>query len=89
MNRLCWASIEPIPNSNSLFHRNILRISLKILPALIVITIHLIPKDTFNKFRKEAEGLWQNGKPQKWYYAIPIALIWIIVVWLVVRAVFL
>lgn len=56
-----------------------------ILPALIALTIRLIPKDTFDKFRKEAEGLWQNGKPKKWYYAIPIALIWLLLIWLIVK----
>ena len=56
-----------------------------ILPALIALTIRLIPKDTCDKFRKEAEGLWQNGKPKKWYYAIPIALIWLLLIWLIVK----
>lgn len=59
-----------------------------ILPALIALTIRLIPKDTFAMFRKEAEGMWENGKPKKWYYAIPIALIWLLVVWLIIRAAF-
>lgn len=57
-----------------------------ILPALIALTIRLIPKDTFAKFRKEAEGMWQSGKPKKWYYAIPIAMIWLFVIWLIIKA---
>lgn len=60
-----------------------------ILPALIALTIRLIPKDTFERFRKEAEGMWKNGKPKKWYYAIPIIMIWLLVLWLIVKAVFL
>lgn len=59
-----------------------------ILPALIALTIRLIPKDTFDKFRKEAEGMWKSGKPKKWYYAIPIAVIWLFVIWLIIKAVF-
>lgn len=59
-----------------------------ILPALIALTIRLIPQEIFERFRIEAEGLWQNGKPKKWYYAIPIALIWLFVIWLIVKAVF-
>ena len=59
-----------------------------ILPALIALTIRLIPKDTFDKFRKEAEGMWQSGKPEKWYYAIPIAVIWLFVIWLIINAIF-
>ena len=56
-----------------------------LLPALIAITIRLIPKDTFQRFQKEAEGLWPNGKPQKWYFAIPIALIWLFVIFLIIK----
>ena len=59
-----------------------------ILPALIALTIRLIPKDTFAKFRNEAEGMWQNGKPKKWFYAIPIALIWLFVIWMIIKAFF-
>jgi uncharacterized membrane protein YkvA (DUF1232 family) len=62
---------------------------LLILPALVALTIHLIPPDTFARFRQEAEGMWQNGKPKKWYYAIPIVVVWLVVLWLVVKAVFL
>jgi len=60
-----------------------------ILPALIALTIRLIPKHTFEKFRKEAEGMWRSGKPKKWYFAIPIALVWLVVIWLIIRTVFL
>jgi len=60
-----------------------------ILPALIALTVRLIPRETFECFQKEAEDMWQNGKPKRWYFAIPFALIWAIVVWLIVKAVFL
>jgi len=59
-----------------------------ILPALIVLTIRCIPKDTFDRFRKEAGEMWKNGKPKKWYFAIPIVLVWLAVVWLILRAIF-
>lgn len=62
---------------------------LLILPALVALTIHLIPPDTFAQFRLEAAGMWQDGKPKKWYYAIPIVVVWLVVLWLVVKAVFL
>lgn len=51
-----------------------------ILPALIALTIRLIPHDTFERFRNEAEGMWKNGKPKKWFYAIPIALVWLLII---------
>ena len=59
-----------------------------ILPALIALTIRLIPQDTFKQFRKEAEDMWKSGKPKKWYYAIPIALIWLFMIWLIIKAFF-
>ena len=60
-----------------------------ILPALIALTIRLIPKDTLERYRTEAEDMWKNGKPKKWYYAIPIAVIWLVLLWLIVKAIFL
>lgn len=56
-----------------------------LLPALISLTIKLIPEDIFVECRKEAEDLWLNGKPKKWYYALPIVLFWVLIVYLVVR----
>lgn len=56
-----------------------------LLPALISLTIKLIPEDIFIECRKEAEDLWLNGKPKKWYYALPIVLFWVLIVYLVVR----
>ncbi len=59
-----------------------------LLPALIALTIKFIPKDVFDRYRKEAEGLWKNEKPKKWYYAIPIASIWLLIIWLIVKTMF-
>ncbi len=58
-----------------------------ILPVLVALTIRCIPKDTFERYRKEAEGMWQNGKPKKWYFAIPIVLFWLLVIALIAKAV--
>lgn len=57
-----------------------------ILPALISITIKLIPENIFKECRTESENLWENGKPKKWYYAIPIIIFWLLIVFLIVRA---
>lgn len=55
-----------------------------LLPALSALTVKLIPKGVWEKNAVLAAGMWQNGKLKKWYYAIPIILIWVlIVVWLV------
>ena len=57
-----------------------------LLPAFVALTIRLIPPDVLAACRAEAEGLWQNGKPKRWYYAIPIVLFWLLIVFLIVRA---
>lgn len=58
-----------------------------LLPALIAWTIRLVPKDILEKNRKLAEGMWQDGRPKKWYYAVPIVLLWLILLWIVVKAI--
>lgn len=56
-----------------------------ILPALVALTIKYIPKDVWERSRKAAEGMWKDGKPKKWYYAIPIIVFWGIILWLIIR----
>ena len=57
-----------------------------LLPAMVALTIRLIPPDVLAACRAEAEGLWQDGKPKRWYYAIPIVLLWLFIVFFIVRA---
>ena len=42
------------------------------------------PKSVFMECQAQSEGMWQNGKPEKWYYAIPFVLIWVAVITLIV-----
>ena len=60
---------------------------LLILPGLVALTIHFIPQSVWKKNLAVSEDLWKDGKPNKWYYAIPIILIWLLVVWLIIKAV--
>jgi uncharacterized membrane protein YkvA (DUF1232 family) len=57
-----------------------------ILPALIALTLKLIPKSVLTECQVQSAGLWQNGKPKKWYYAIPFVLIWAAVIALIAIA---
>lgn len=57
-----------------------------LLPMLIALTILLIPKDIWVRCRAASENMWADGKPKKWYYAIPTLLLWLLVLWLIVRA---
>lgn len=56
-----------------------------ILPLLIAATVRFIPKEIMEQCRKESELIWKNGKPKKWYYAIPIVLIWLLLVLLIIK----
>ena len=59
---------------------------LLIVPGLIAIVIKIIPADVFTECRKEAAGLWADGKPKKWYYALPVIFIWLIILFLIIKA---
>ena len=59
-----------------------------LLPLLVSLTLKFIPKDIWEQSKTESEGLWENGKPKKWYYAIPIVLIWLLIIWLIIKAIF-
>lgn len=56
-----------------------------LLPMLVTLTIKFIPKDVLERNRKQAEGMWMDGKHRKWYYAIPIVLIWIFIIALILK----
>lgn len=56
-----------------------------LLPALTAITIKLIPKEKLEECRTKAEGLWESGRPKKWYFAIPIVVFWSIIILMILK----
>ena len=58
-----------------------------LLPALIALTMKLIPEEVWEECKEKSENFWKDGKPKKWYYAIPIVLFWVLIIWLVVKAI--
>ena len=58
-----------------------------IVPALIAVVIKLIPAEVFAECREKADGLWAEGKPKKWYFALPIIFIWLLLIFVIVRAI--
>lgn len=58
-----------------------------LVPILIAITIKFIPEEIFTQCRVEAENLWRDGKPKKWYLAIPIILVWVLLIFLIIKLV--
>ena len=60
-----------------------------IVPALIALVVRLIPKDVFDECKNEAITLWEDGKPKKWYYTLPIIFVWMLLVFVVVKLIWL
>lgn len=60
-----------------------------ILPGLVAVIVKLIPPEVFAECRQEAEGLWTDGKPKKWYYALPIVFIWLLLIFIIVKIIWL
>lgn len=56
-----------------------------LLPALISLTIKLIPKEIWQKNKALSADIWKNGKPVKWYYAIPVLIIWLFIIFIVIK----
>lgn len=56
---------------------------LLIIPLLVALTVKRIPSSAWEQCRADSEDIWKDGKPQKWYYAVPI-----IIFWLIVKAIF-
>lgn len=54
-----------------------------ILPLLITVTLKLIPKDIYASNKQKAQELLKDNLPIKWYYAVPIVLIWILIIYLI------
>ncbi|MFZ7121190.1 MAG: YkvA family protein [Eubacteriaceae bacterium] len=57
-----------------------------ILPLLATLTIKFIPTEIMDECKTESEGIWTNGKPKKWYFAIPTLIIWLLICrWLIMK----
>ena len=56
-----------------------------LLPALVALTVKLIPLGIMEECRAQAQSLWKDGKPKRWVYAVPIVAIWLAVLFFVAR----
>ena len=59
-----------------------------LLPAMVALTIRCIPQEVWQRNTALSAGMWQNGKPKKWYYALPIVAVWGIIIWVIIKAIF-
>lgn len=58
-----------------------------ILPLLITLAIKLIPKTILEECRKEAELMQQEKLSKQFVYALPIIVIWFLIIGLIVKAI--
>ena len=58
-----------------------------ILPFLIFLSLKLIPADIFAECKEQAKNLWKDEKPKKWYYAIPIMVIYGVILFVIIKKV--
>ncbi|WP_149554898.1 YkvA family protein [Treponema pectinovorum] len=56
-----------------------------ILPILIALTVKFIPSEVLERSRKQSQKFWQEGKHKKWYFAIPVLIIWILLILLILK----
>lgn len=56
-----------------------------ILPILIKLVLVSIPKEQFLDYKKEAEATFNLYDNKRWYFAIPFVIIWLFVIFLIVR----
>lgn len=56
-----------------------------LLPALVALTIRLIPSEVYEECREKSRDMWKDGKPKKWYFAIPIVIFWLIILFVILR----
>lgn len=61
---------------------------LLILPLLAALTIKLIPADVWRDCLKKSQGMRESGKPKKWYYALPIIIFWLLILFWIGKMVY-
>ena len=58
-----------------------------LLPILVIVVTKLIPTSVWIECRSQAADLWKSGRPRRWYYAIPIVLLWLLLILLIIKAI--
>ena len=56
-----------------------------LLPLLVAMTLKFIPEDVFESCRAQALEMCPDGKPAKWYYALPVLVFWAVIVIVVLK----
>lgn len=57
-----------------------------LLPLLVALTVKMIPKEVMDECKRQSESMWKDGKPVKWYYAVPIVIFWLLIALIIIKA---
>lgn len=57
-----------------------------LLPGMVALTVKLIPPEVLADCRRKAPGMWQDGRPKKWYYSLPILAVWVLALIVLIKA---
>jgi uncharacterized membrane protein YkvA (DUF1232 family) len=58
---------------------------LLIVPLLVIVSVKFIPKHIMDECREQSRDMWKNGKPKKWFYALPVILIWLLIICIIAK----
>ena len=58
-----------------------------LVPALIALAVKMIPAEVIEECRREAAIMWDCGKPRKWYYALPVIAVWLLIVAIIAKVI--
>lgn len=59
-----------------------------LLPLLVVLTIKLIPKEVWLQSKEQAKALIATKQMKKWYYVLPVIVIWLLIFGLIWQLIF-
>ena len=58
------------------------------LPLLVVLTIKIIPKEVWLQSKEQAKALITTKQMKKWYYVLPVIVIWLLIFGLIWQLIF-
>jgi uncharacterized membrane protein YkvA (DUF1232 family) len=61
---------------------------LLIVPLLVCISLKLIPEKIMEECREQAKDMWKDGRPKKWRYAIPVIVIYVLLIFIILKIIF-
>lgn len=59
-----------------------------LLPLLVVLTIKIIPKEVWLQSKEQAKALITTKQMKKWYYVLPVIVIWLLIFGLIWQLIF-